>query len=208
MTINDVLLASFRLDEILFFSLGILIAVAFSGGFQEVVAEIFRSEPSKHEVKPNFNPLAHLDPRALIVFFAGGFGWAKLPRIDESELNRPKIALLVIGFLGAFVNLLIAVSASTVADIIGHDRVFTVVINLNAAVFAYHFLPIPPLAGSRVVYLLTPEKLEGVWRFYAAIGPFLLMAIATLQRFTEIALLDNLVQPILNVIGKILAISY
>ena len=197
---------TFNIEEIVYFCVGILFAVTAQGAVQGLTIELFSYGPEgQHEEKPrlNLNFLAHLDPIALLVFFAGGFGWAKVIKVDDTELKSPRIAWLVIAFVAAFTNLLLAVSISTITDILWTSRAFYVVMAVNASVFVYHLLvPIPPLAASRLIYALIPPQHLGLWRWYARAGPFILLAIVALERFTDISILHHLTRPFFEAIMR------
>ena len=186
------LLTKFTIPEIIYYCVGILFAVTAQGAVQGLTLDLFSHTPEGQAVekpKINLNFFAHLDPIALLVFFADGFGWAKVIKVDDSQLKHPRIAWLVTAYMSAFTNLLVAVSISTISDI------------LNANVFVYNLLvPIPPLAASRIIYALIPPQHRGLWRWYARLGPFILLTIAALERFTDVRILHPITQPLFGAI--------
>jgi hypothetical protein len=82
------------------------------------------------------------------------------------------------------------------------DRVVEVVLHLCAAVTAYHILPIPPLAGSRLIYLALPGQNQRVWRMYSRIGPYIILAFVIAERFSGVPLLKETVAPVLDVVTR------
>ena len=198
-------LSTFDSVEILHFCVGILFAVTFQGAAQGITIALFQSNPEKQDERPqlNLNFFAHLDPVALLVFFLGGFGWAKAVKVDDQEFKNPRVAWLIVAFVSGFVNLLVAVTLSTITDILWTSRAFYVVMLVNASVFVYHFtIPIPPLAASRIIYALTPQKHRRLWRWYSRLGPFLLLAIVGTERFTDLRILRPLTGPIIDAIMR------
>ena len=197
---------TFNIEEIVYFCVGILFAITAQGAVQGLTIELFSYGPEgQHQEKPRLNLsfFAHLDPIALLVFFAGGFGWAKVIKVDDTELKSPRIAWLVTAFVGAFTNLLLAVSISSITDILWTSRAFYVVMAVNASVFVYHLLvPIPPLAASRLIYALIPPQHLGLWRWYARAGPFILLVIVALERFTDVSILHPLTRPVVEAIMR------
>ena len=189
--------------KILFFCVGILFAVTFQGAAQGIAIAIFQGNPANDDDRPqlNLNFFAHLDPLALLVFFLGGFGWAKPPRVEDQEFKNPRIAWLIIAFVSAFTNLLVAVTVSVFVDIVGTSQAFRTVMLVNATVFVYHFLvPIPPLASSRIIYALLTPKHRRIWQWYSRLGPFLLLAMVIVERFTDIKIFDHLTKPFIDAI--------
>jgi Zn-dependent protease len=199
-------LTKFTIPEIIYYCVGILFAITAQGAVQGLTLDLFsRTVEGQQEEKPkiNLNFFAHLDPIALLVFFADGFGWAKVIKVDDSQLKHPRIAWLVTAYMSALTNLLVAVSISTISDILWTSRAFYVVMALNASVFVYHLLvPIPPLAASRIIYALIPPQHRGLWRWYARLGPFILLTIAALERFTDLSILHPITQPLFGVIMR------
>ena len=189
--------------EILFFCVGILFAVTIQGAAQGITVAIFQGSTESDVDRPqlNLNFFAHLDPLALLVFFLGGFGWAKPAKVEDQEFKSPRLAWLVIAFVSAFTNLLVAVTVSVLVDILGTSQAFHMVMLVNATVFVYHFLvPIPPLASSRIIYALLTPKNKGIWQWYSRLGPFLLLAMVVVERFTDIKIFGPLTKPFIDAI--------
>jgi Zn-dependent protease len=191
--------------ELLFLCVGILLAVTAQGAAQGLAVEIFRNRREGQDQSPQLNLsfFAHLDPLALITFFLGGFGWARAPRVEDEEFRNPRVAWLVIACVSTATNLFVAVTLSTLSDILGKSEVFSRVIAINAAVFVYHLLvPIPPLAASRVIYALIPARFRQIWRWYSRMGPWILVALAAAEGLVGIPLLRPLTQPAIDAIVR------
>ena len=205
------LLTKFTIPEIIYYCVGILFAITAQGAVQGLTLDLFGLTPEgQEEEKPkvNLNFFAHLDPIAILVFFLDGFGCAKVIKVDDSQLKHPRIAWLVTAYMSAFTNLLVAVSISTVSDILWTSRAFYVVMALNANVFVYNLLvPIPPLAASRILYAFVPPRHHALWRWYARLGPFILLTIAALERFTDVSILHPITQPLYGAIMRFCASS-
>jgi hypothetical protein len=199
-------LTTFTIPEIIYYCVAILFAITAQGAVQGLTLDLFSHTPEgQEEEKPRINLhfFAHLDPISLLVFFADGFGWARVIKVEDSQLKKPKVAWLATGYMSAFTNLLVAVSISTISDILWTSRAFYVVMGLNASVFVYHALvPIPPLAASRIIYALIPPQHRGLWHWYARLGPFILLTIAALERFTDVSILHPITQPLFGAIMR------
>ena len=193
----------FNSEEILFYSVTILAIVAFSSGFTKLFALSFANvKPAGEEADFDFNPFGNLDIVGTIVFFLGGFGWGK--QVDDQTIGfkHQKLGWLLISLVAPFASLTLALSAAYLKQYFWTDRVVEVVINLCAAVTAYHILPIPPLAGSRLIYLALPGQNQGIWRMYSRIGPYIILAFVIAERFSGIPFLKETVAPVLDVVTR------
>ncbi|MGA7145607.1 MAG: hypothetical protein WBY47_13995 [Desulfobacterales bacterium] len=190
-------------EEILYYSVTLLTIVAFSSGFTRLFALSFANvKPAGEEAGFDFNPFGNLDIVGTIVFFLGGFGWGR--QLDDQKIGfkNQKMGWLIISLIAPFASLTLAVSAAYIKQYFWTDRVVEVVLHLGAAVTAYHILPIPPLAGSRLIYLAVPSQNQRVWRIYTKIGPYIILAFVIAERFLGIPLLKETVAPVLDVVTK------
>jgi hypothetical protein len=193
----------FSSEEILYYSVTILTIVAFSSGFTRLFALSFANvKPAGEEADFDFNPFGNLDIVGTIVFFLGGFGWGR--QLDDQTIGfkHQKLGWLIISLIAPFASLTLAVSAAYIKQYFWTDRVVEVVIHLGAAVTAYHILPIPPLAGSRLIYLALPGQNQRVWRIYSRIGPYIILAFVIAERFSGIPLLKETVAPVLDAVTR------
>ncbi len=190
-------------EEILYYSVTLLTIVAFSSGFTRLFALSFANvKPAGEEAGFDFNPFGNLDIVGTIVFFLGGFGWGR--QLDDQKIGfkNQKMGWLIISLIAPFASLTLAVSAAYIKQYFWTDRVVEVVLHLGAAVTAYHILPIPPLTGSRLIYLAVPSQNQRVWRIYTKIGPYIILAFVIAERFLGIPLLKETVAPVLDVVTK------
>jgi hypothetical protein len=193
----------FNSEEILFYSVTLLIIVAFSSGFTRFFALSFANvKPDGEEAGFDFNPLGNLDIVGTIVFFLGGFGWGR--QLDDQKIGfkQQKLGWLIISLIAPFASLTLALSAAYIKQFFWTDRVVEVVLHLCAAVTAYHILPIPPLAGSRLIYLVLPGQNQRVWSIYSRIGPYIILAFVIAERFSGVPFLKETVAPVLDVVTR------
>lgn len=135
----------------------------------------------------SLNPLKHLDPIGAICMVLFRFGWAKPVPINTRYFKKPKRDMAISALAGPVSNLLMAFITFIVSAYIvrfgSHGGFFDIytasgkiwyivylffynffLLNISLAVF--NLLPIPPLDGSRILYVILPDKLYfGVMKY-------------------------------------------
>ncbi|MFP3869964.1 MAG: hypothetical protein ACLFVT_03670 [Syntrophobacteria bacterium] len=196
-------LRSFTAEEILYRSVAILAIVTFGAGFTRFFALSFANPPPKEEVDYDFNPFTNLDIVGTIVFFLAGFGWGKQISDQEIRFTNQKLGWLIISLIAPFASLILALSAAYIKHFLWTDRVVEVLLNLSVLTTAYHILPIPPLAGSRLIYLVLPR--ERIWRIFSRVGPFIILGLVLLDRVAGIPLLRETMAPVVDGMARFAA---
>ena len=190
---------NFNAEEILYYCVSILIIVTFGAGFTRFFAFSF-ARPRRDD-DMDFNPITNLDIIGTIVFFLGGFGWGRQVDDQKIRFKKQKLGWCIISLIAPFASLTIAMSAAYIKHFLWTDRVIDVVLNLSVVATAYHVLPIPPLTGSRLIYLLVPEKHERVWRLFSKAGPFIILGLVLIDRFSGTPFLREAIAPVLNAVA-------
>jgi hypothetical protein len=191
-------LKSFDAEEILYYCVAILVIATFSSGFTRFFAFSF-AHPRRDEGM-DFNPITNLDIVGTIVFFLGGFGWGRQLDDQKIKFKKQKLGWCIISLIAPFANLTIAMSAAYIKYFLWTDRVIDVMLNLSVAATAYHVLPIPPLAGSRLIYLVVPQ--ERVWRLFSRFGPFIILGLVLMDRFSGTPFLREVIAPVLEGVAR------
>jgi uncharacterized membrane protein len=191
-------LKSFNAEEILYFCVAILAIVTFGSGFTRLFAKSF-GHPRSDDVF-DFNPITNLDIIGTVVFFLGGFGWGKQMNDQKIRFKKQKLGWCLISLIAPFASLTLAMSAAYIKHFFWTDRVIEVVLYLSVAATAYHVLPIPPLAGSRLIYLILPQ--ERIWRLFSKAGPFIILGLVLFDRFSGIPFLRDTIAPVLDVLTR------
>jgi hypothetical protein len=189
---------SFDAEEILYYCVAILVIATFGSGFTRFFAFSF-AHPRRDE-DMDFNPITNLDIVGTIVFFLGGFGWGRQLDDQKIKFKKQKLGWCIISLIAPFANLTIAMSAAYIKYFLWTDRVIDVILNLGVAATAYHVLPIPPLAGSRLIYLVVPE--ERVWKLFSRFGPFIILGLVLIDRFSGTPFLREIIAPVLEGVNR------
>jgi hypothetical protein len=181
----------------LFYCVAILVIVVFTSGFTRFFAMSFANPPRDEGF--DFNPITNLDIVGTIVFFLGGFGWGRQLDDQNIRFKNQKMGWCLISLISPFASMAIALSMAFIKEFLWSDRVIEVMLNLSVAVTAYHVLPIPPLAGSRLIFLIIPQ--ERIWRLFSKLGPFLILGLVIADRFSGIPILRKAITPVLKAVS-------
>lgn len=164
------------------------------------------------------NPISHIDlfgsiilPLMLLLINAPVFGWAKPVPINPLKLNNPKTDMIWVSLAGCAANFALAVISGIgmylIRTFVTEDAsVFISVYNIlylmliiNIILPLFNLVPIPPLDGSRVVFLILPREAAAK---YAKIEPYGFLIIFALLATN---VLWNIIQPIaaflINILG-------
>jgi hypothetical protein len=202
--ILDLYILTLTWEEMIYFCVAIFAIVAFGAGFTRFFALSFAQPPPEKEAGyDTFSPFTNLDIVGTLVFFLGGFGWGR--QVDDQQIRFPKQKLVwfLISLIAPFASLVLALTAAYIRHFLWTDRVIEMLVNLSVAVTAYHILPIPPLAGSRLIYLVLPG--EQAWRIFSKAGPYLILAMVLFDRLSGIPFLRETMAPIVDAVSRFAA---
>ena len=150
-------------------------------------ASLLGDKAVKGRGRLSINPLSHIDPIGALCMLLFGFGWAKPVPIDPRNFKNPKVGMAITAIMGPIANIVAYISC-----------------NVGLAVF--NLIPIPPLDGSKVLFVFLPDKaVEFFYRYqmYFFIGLFVLLYVGILN--TPINWLSN---QILNFISWLASLPY
>ena len=133
-------------------------------------------------------PWAHLDPVGLLMILFYRFGWARPVPVDPRQMRSPGRGLAISALAGPVANLLLAFVFGLLwaADVAGHvapgvgEHLARIIANgvlINAGLFVFNLLPLPPLDGARLVAGLAPVEQWPWWDSLTRFGPLLLLGI-------------------------------
>lgn len=121
------------------------------------------------------NPLKHLDPIGALMMLLFGFGWAKPVPINARNFDNPRRGMalsaaagpasnLILGFLGILVYSIaekLLMPSLVAGNMIAYAVLLFLMVfySLNIGLAIFNLIPIPPLDGSRMFFILLPPKL-------------------------------------------------
>lgn len=158
--------------------------------------------------RASLNPLVHIDPigtvllPAILIFFSvqsGGrtpvFGWAKPVPYNPYNLRHAKKGGLWISFAGPIANILTALGAAALFQIlrlgdlrivdpsqfnqpvVGLAIILESLVSINISLAFFNLIPIPPLDGSGILAGLLPERAAAQYAQIQRYGFLILMAL-------------------------------
>ena len=160
------------------------------------------------------NPVKHLDPIGFLCMLLAGFGWANPVPINSRNFKNPRRDIALTSIAGPVSNLLLAfifviifrfsyepimtnsvramLTGNTfLSNALQYTYIFIyLAIQMNITLAVFNLLPIPPLDGSKILYMFLPPKT------YFKIAPY--------ERYISIAfmllLLTGIVSPLLSTV--------
>jgi Zn-dependent protease len=155
-------------------------------------AKRFGDLTAEKEGRISLSPLVHIDSIGLLLFFFGGFGWAKPVPVNPLNFKNRKRDDLLVSLAGPLANLLTLVAFAIVVKLIYvfYPNLFdmpvygnvvydilTYFIWVNITMTIFNLLPIPPLDGSHILFDLLPDKYQAYQENFFKIGGILLIAL-------------------------------
>ncbi len=168
--------------------LAIGIAVIFHEVSHGHVANWLGDSTAKYAGRLSLNPIKHIDlwgtiiiPALLILSHAGFvFGWAKPVPVNYYNLRYGKYGPLLVALAGPAMNFLILLICGLLVRISPPDTalpyLFVVIGLVNSFLMLFNLLPIPPLDGSKVLFIFL-EKRPDITMNLERYGMFILIGI-------------------------------
>ena len=184
-------------EEIPYVAITLIIAFSVHEFSHAFTAWKFGDDTAKNQGRLTLNPMSHLDPIGTILIFIAGFGWARPVPVNRFFFKKPRLAGISVSFAGPLSNLILVcigyiiwyglvatgVSASLPSAVPDFLNIF---IGLNAVLFVFNLLPLPPLDGYRIVEDLMPIDVRAKMTQFEQYGTliFLILVLTPLDAYT------------------------
>ena len=186
---------------LIYFVVALLIVITIHEFSHAWVAYHLGDMTPKYQKRLSLNPLRHLDFLGTIFLFVAGFGWGKPVMYNPKNFKHGKWDEFLVAIAGPLSNILLAFIFAIpyrlainhgVSGIEGTEfYAFTnFVTELSLILAAFNILPIPPLDGSKFLYLFIPDDWK-IWLDRA--GMPILFIILAITFFTSYNFLINIV---------------
>lgn len=121
------------------------------------------------------NPLKHLDPIGTLCMLLFGFGWAKPCPVNPRYYKHPRSGMAITAAAGPLSNIILAFlnvlffhlfslipttgSGFGATVVLVGCTFFYLMAQMNVYLAVFNLIPVPPLDGSRIVYIFLPTKI-------------------------------------------------
>jgi len=172
--------------DLIFILVTIVLSLSLHEAMHGYAAHWLGDDTAKREGRLTLNPLAHIDPFMTVllpiitlIIFRAPFLAAKPVPFNPDRVKYDEFGGAIIAAAGPLTNLFLALVGSLLLHVVTADSVaaefLSIFRNLNAVIFVFNLLPIPPLDGSRVLYAFAPEPLQDFMRSIEPYGFVFLM---------------------------------
>lgn len=170
----------------------VLCVIVFSMMLHELahgaVAFALGDTTAKDDGRLTLNPIKHLDPfmsviLPLICFLMGGvvFGGAKPVPVNTHRLKWGVWGMALVAIVGPLTNFVLAFISFLILELSGvtvdSGLIYTVLLEMvlvNLGFGVFNLIPIPPLDGSRMLYVLMPDRIRELMEKMEPMGIYII----------------------------------
>ena len=201
--------ATLTIDTVVAFAVSVLVTVTLNAEAQAFMSNLVGDRRVAPKDRLHFNAFLHLGVLGSICFLIGGFGWPRIFDVDRSKFEHPRLYMVLTRAAGPLANLLMASIVGSIVMIFNifeyNPRVFLMVIGVNLTTAIYNLIPVPPMAMGYLVSELMPQMEERTRTLLFLVGPYLVLALALLERISHQSIFSPYFDPIIKSIYSYIA---
>ena len=202
----------YTLQSLLMLFGAVLLSMSVHEMMHAFVGHALGDTTAKEQGRLTLNPLKHIDllttvllPVVLVLVGARPFFAAKPVPFNPDRVKYDEWGAAMIAAAGPLTNLVLAVitaliarggSGSFPAAVIEFLIIFA---SVNVGFFVFNMIPFPPLDGSRVLYAVAPESVQGFMRVIEQWGFTAILAF--------MFVLYPIISPVINQISEFILLS-
>lgn len=190
--------------------LGFVVGITLHEAAHAYSAYKLGDDTAYREGRVTLNPASHLDVLGSLMLLMAGFGWGRPTPVVPQNLRGGMLGPVAVAFAGPLSNLLIVAACGALYLLAPFQTgflavVLTAVAFVNALLFVFNLIPIPPLDGAKVLYPFLPPFLDGFVDFMNRYGPMILIGVILLSilipGFSPFGFIVSVMVPILVLFG-------
>jgi len=169
----------------------------------------------------SLNPIKHIDPvltilMPLLLALSGMpiFGGAKPVPFNPQNLRFGEWGMAIVALAGPLTNLLIAFLSFGLWVLVGYFnqspllmQIFAAMVSVNLGFFVFNMLPLPPLDGSRVLYVLAPEFVRRGMEFLERFGIMIVFIVLLISGSLLGDFMSSVINFFINIFAHIFGIK-
>jgi Zn-dependent protease len=194
--------------RLIFYLVALILAITVHEFSHALVATILGDPTPKSQGRLSLNPLVHMDVLGTLTLLIAGFGWGRPVIYNPYYLKGGRFAEFLVAIAGPVTNLITAFIfalpgriylAQTGALISTPLFVFlAIVAELNIMLAVFNLIPIPPLDGSKILYLIFGRPgISSATTYLEQVGPIVLLGLILLDRVLNTSVLFTIMNPLL-----------
>ncbi len=159
-----------QLLTLMAFVIPVVFAISFHEAAHGYVARFFGDSTAAEEGRVSINPLRHIDPLGTVLLpllaywlIQLPFGYAKPVPVDFSRLGNPRRDAALVAFAGPSANVVMGILWALLGLMVSQR--YPVLVQMakagvlvNAAMFVFNMIPVPPLDGGEILTSLLPRR--------------------------------------------------
>jgi len=198
------------------FILSILFALSVHEYGHAFAAYVLGDPTAKNMGRLTLNPLAHIDLFGFLFFLLVGFGWGKPVPFNPFNLRNKKYGPAIVALAGPLFNLFSIIIFGLILVLVKNYffsnslliLFLSWLVIINAVLMVFNLIPIPPLDGSKILYVVLPKNREDIVYKMERNGPFILLGLLVLDRLMPISIFGSLFGLVISLISRIFGINF